>query len=84
MDEVSLGRVAGPFSQKPIENLRVSPIGLVKKSTPGEHRLIFDLSYPESDSVNGGIPHELCSVQYTSFDAVTDMVKKIRSWLTSS
>ncbi|XP_070190042.1 uncharacterized protein [Littorina saxatilis] len=61
-----------------MKDLIVSPVGLVEKSTPGEHRLIFDLSYPHEDSsVNGGIPAELCAVQYTSFDAVTCMVKKL-------
>lgn len=76
-DEVSLGRVAGPFTQSPFPNLIVSPIGLVEKATKGEFRLIFDLSYPKHNSVNEGIPHELCSVQYTSFDAVTSMVRKL-------
>lgn len=77
MVEVSLSRVAGPFSSTPMENLIISPIGLVEKSTPGEFRLIFDLSHPDVDSINGGIPAELSSVQYTSFDAVTYMVRRI-------
>ena len=76
-DEVVAGRVAGPFQQKPLSNLRVSPLGLVNKSTPGEFRLIFDLSYPETGSVNEGIPQEFSSVQYTNFDAVTNMVKSM-------
>lgn len=77
MEEVGLSRVAGPFRSPPMPNLIISPIGLVEKSTPGEFRLIFDLSHPDSGSVNGGIPSELSSVQYTSFDAVTAMVRKI-------
>ncbi|MDY6841666.1 MAG: reverse transcriptase domain-containing protein [Pseudomonadota bacterium] len=77
MEEVSLSRVAGPFCGNPMENLIISPIGLVEKSTPGEFRLIFDLSHPDSDSINGGIPAELSSVQYTSFDAVTSIVRRI-------
>lgn len=76
-EEVSLGRVAGPFSSLPMDDLIVSPIGLVEKSTPGEYRLIFDLSFPQAGSVNDGIPQEFSSVQYTSFDAVTDMVKTL-------
>ena len=54
----------------------IAPIGLVPKSILGEFRFIFDLSYPTSKSVNAGIPSELCSVQYTSFDAAMDMVVK--------
>lgn len=77
LEEVRLGRVAGPFLDWPIDDLIVSPVGLVEKSTPGEYRLIFDLSYPHGQSVNDGIPAELCTVQYTSFDAVTTMVKKL-------
>lgn len=75
-EEIRLGRVAGPFLAPPMR-LVVSPVGLVEKSIPGEYRLIFDLSYPQDNSVNGGIPAELCVVQYTSFDAVTGMVKKL-------
>ena len=41
-DEIKLGRVAGPFDSPPLENLLISPIGLVPKSTPGQFRLIFD------------------------------------------
>ena len=52
MEEVTLGRVAGPFISPPLDNLIISPIGLVPKSTPGEFRLIFDLSYPSDNSVN--------------------------------
>ncbi|KAL8619099.1 hypothetical protein ACOMHN_019371 [Nucella lapillus] len=71
--EVSLGRVAGPFTEKPLPNLTISPIGLVPKSTPGKFRLIVDLSFPPGQSVNDGIPHELTSVSYTPFDAITRM-----------
>ena len=76
MKEVELGRVAGPFFILPLRNLMISPVGLVPKSTPGEWRLIFDLSFPNGSSVNEGIPKEYSSVSYTSFDAVVDMVLK--------
>lgn len=75
MEEVELGRVAGPFNDIPIDNLIVSPIGLVPKSTPGEFRLIFDLSFPHGSSINDGIPQDCATVAYTSFDAVTSMVR---------
>ena len=74
MKEVDLGRMAGPFSTKPIENLRISPIGLVPKAEPGTFRLIHHLSYPDSDSVNSGIDRQLCTVQYTSFDEAVSMI----------
>ena len=59
MDEIKLGRMAGPFEKLPIQNLRVSPIGLIPKSLPGTFRLIHNLSYPEFDSTNEGIVAEL-------------------------
>ena len=48
--EISSGRVIGPFKDHPFENLQVSPLGLVPKKTPGEYRLIHHLSYPEGSS----------------------------------
>ena len=75
-EEANLGRVAGPFSEPPIKNLVISPIGLVPKSTPGQFRLIFDLSYPRGASINSNIPKEFSSVCYTHFDEVTKMVRR--------
>lgn len=74
--EVREGRVAGPFEAPPFPALRVSPLGIVPKKTPGEHRLIHHLSYPKGDSVNDAIPELLCSVRYTSFDQAVQMVKR--------
>ena len=78
MKEVALhlGRVAGPFFSKPIKDLMISPVGLVPKSSPGEMRLNFDLSFPNGSSINEGISREYAAVSYTSFDAVVDMVLK--------
>lgn len=58
----------GPFSVPPLPNLRVSPLGVVPKKTPGEFRLIHHLSFPRGNSFNSGIPSHLCSVRYTSLD----------------
>ena len=74
MDEVKLGRMAGPFEKLPIQNLRVSPIGLIPKSLSGTFRLIHNLSYPEFDSINEGIDKELCTVHYTNFDDAIQLV----------
>lgn len=73
--ELDLGRIGGPFTNRPISTLRVSPIGLVPKKTPGEFRLIHHLSFPEGGSVNDFIDPDLCSVQYTSFDEAVHMVQ---------
>ena len=76
MNEVELGRVAGPYDYLPLEHLKISPIGLVPKSTPGDFRLIFDLSFPRGSSINAGIDQEDSSVIYTNFDEVKKMVLK--------
>ncbi|XP_053380846.1 uncharacterized protein LOC128548992 [Mercenaria mercenaria] len=71
--EVDLGRIAGPFSSPPFPNLKVSPIGLVPKSDGG-WRLIQHLSYLKDHSINDGIDDKYCSVKYTSFDKVANMI----------
>ena len=76
MNEVNSGRIAGPFSYRPISNLRVSPIGLVPKKTGGI-RLITNLSSPINGSVNDFIDTNYTSVQYSSFDRAVVMIKKL-------
>ena len=45
--EVSLGRVAGPFTSPPLPNLQVSSFGVIPKwGQQGKWRLIVDLSSP--------------------------------------
>ena len=72
-----MGRIAGPFDQRPLPTLRVSPIGLVPKKEPNEFRLIHHLSYPLGSSVNDYIDRQHCSVQYTSFDEAVHMVQDL-------
>ena len=69
INEVELGRFAGPFEEPPFEAFVQSPIGLVPKDKGKKTRLIFHLSYPkDGDSVNSGIPKERCSVKYPDFE----------------
>ena len=52
-NEVSRGRVAGPFNSPPLPNLQVSSFGVIpKQGQPGKWRLIVDLSSPEGSSIN--------------------------------
>lgn len=76
LKEVSLGRMAGPFSVLPLSDLCVSPLGLVPKKEPGQFRLIHHLSYPSGSSVNDGIDPARCKVVYTSFDAALHWVRR--------
>ena len=48
--------------------MHISPIGLVPKSSPGQWRMIVDLSFPRASSVNDGIHSAVASVSYASLD----------------
>ncbi len=76
MKEVGLKRIVGPFSQIPISNLIISPIGLVPKAEPGKFRLIQHLSFPDGKSINDGIDPDVCIVKYASFDLAIQLVVK--------
>lgn len=58
--EVKTGRVLAPFSEPPLPNLRVSPLGVGPTKAPGQFRLIHHLSCPRGESVNDSIPANLC------------------------
>lgn len=52
-----------------------SPVGVIpKKNRPGKWQLIVDLSSPEGSSVNDGVDKELCSLSYTSVEAIANKV----------
>lgn len=63
-----------------LHHVQVSPIGLVpKKGQQDQWRMIVDLSFPHSRSVNEGISKTLCSLSYSSVDtAVSEIMKKGR------
>ena len=71
--EIQLGRMAGPFVWPPLPDMRVSPIGLVPKSS-GSFRLIQHLSWPYGQSVNDGISDEAACVKYSSFDEAVQCI----------
>lgn len=76
-NEVSLGRVLGPFPSPPLPNLHVSSFGVIpKRGQPGKWRLIVDLSSPGGLSVNDGINPEDFSLQYITVDQIISMVSK--------
>ena len=74
-NEVSLGRVAGPFSSPPFPNLHVSSFGVIpKKGQPGKWRLIVDLSSPGGLSVNDGIDPDEFTMPYITVDQIIRMI----------
>ena len=77
-NEVSLGRVAGPFETPPLPDLHISSFGVIPKSgQPGKWRLILDLSSPHGFSINDSIDPDQFSLQYIKFDDVVAMVAKL-------
>ena len=73
--EISLKRVAGPFSRRLLPNAHVSRFGVIPKSHQiNRWRSILDLSFPKSKSVNDGIPKDLCSLHYITVD---DAIRQI-------
>lgn len=46
------------------------------KSIPGKFRLIQELSFPKSKSVNLGIPKELSTVHYDGIESVINLIKQ--------
>ena len=77
-NEVSLGRVAGPFNSPPFPNLQVSSFGVIpKKGQPGKWRLIVDLSSPWGASVNDGISADEFTLHYITVDQIIRSVSRL-------
>ena len=76
--ELDAGRILGPFDEPPFPNLRVSPIKVAPKKTPGEYRFIHNLSYPyDEEAVNTSIPRYKVSVQYSTVDDAIAHIKEV-------
>ena len=76
--EIALARVAGPFPPKAVGHGQVSRFGVIPKNHQRDKwRLIVDLSYPSSHSVNDGIPSALCSLQYVTIDDAVQEIFKL-------
>ena len=76
-EEARRGSIAGPFELSPMADLHVSKFGVIPKSTPGEWRLILDLSSPVGFSVNDGISPEDSSVYYQTVDQAIDAITMV-------
>ena len=74
-NEVSLGRVAGPFNFPPFPNLQVSSFGVIpKKGQSGKRQLLVDLSSPGGASVNDGINPVEFPLHYITVDQIICLV----------
>ena len=66
--------MAGPFAERPLDNLICSPIGLVDKKDTADKRMIMHLSHPKGKSVNSFIDPSVTKTQYQSFDLAVQLV----------
>ena len=79
-NEISLGRVAGPFAEPPIhDGFVVSPLNTVDKRDSNERRVIVNLGWPCGSSVNDGIPSgyflgEHLELSYPAIDAIVSAI----------
>ena len=77
-EELSKGRLLGPFRPGQLRSLHINRFGVIPKGhNTGKWRLITDLSYPEHHSVNDGIDPNLCSLRYMSVDTVAEIVARL-------
>lgn len=81
LKEVNVGATLGPFKYNPLDSpLCISPLNSVPKSDT-ERRPISDLSYPEGQSVNAGIPRDtylgiVAALSFPTVDTIADLVVK--------
>ena len=74
--ECSAGRLLGPFTSLPIENLKCSGVGVVPKKN-GKWRMIHHLSAPGGQSINDFISKEDFSLHYSSVDDATSILSEL-------
>lgn len=74
--ELENKRILGPYTTVPTNDLVVSPLYIIPKSTPGKFRLIHNLSSPKGNSVNDTIDAHSKSVSYCSLLEVAEVITR--------
>eukprot|EP00794_Sanderia_malayensis_P008298 gene8298-9181_t len=77
ISELKLGRLAGPFTNPPLDNFRTSPIGVVPKKDSSKLRMITDLSSPKGLSINDFIDDNQAAVSFSSFDTAARLIASL-------
>ncbi len=71
-----MGRIQGPFAEPPFLNFKSSPLSIREKNTPGQFRLLPNLSYPyDIRAVNHNIPSEHSTVHYATLQDVVKIIQ---------
>ena len=78
MQELGLGRIAGPFESPPFSHFKQTPLAMREKSTKGKFRLLHNLSYPYNfESVNFNIPEANYKLQYSSINSALKLIRQM-------
>ena len=72
------GKLYGPFPSPPYSEYIISPLGAFLKRDKVKVRVIHDLSYPHSTSVNSSIDPEDYSLHYSSVDDAVSAIRQVR------
>ena len=76
--EIKINRIAGPFTNPPLDNFKISPLALRPKSNPNKYRLLHNLSFPyDHTSVNLNIPESHSKVTYDSLYSAIKIIQDI-------
>ena len=72
--------ILGPFKAKPIKNLHISPMMTMEKPNATHRRVLIDLSFPQGQSVNAGIPRDQYLgtpfiLKLPTVDTITEQIK---------
>ena len=78
--EISLGRIAGPYSDPPFDLFKCSPLALREKSCKGKYRLLHNLSYSYNhEAVNFNISDDHAKVSYAKLSDAFVLVRKFNN-----
>ena len=66
--QISAGHMVGPLPPHECANVITSRLAVIPKKTPGQFRVIVDLSSPSNFSVNDNLHRNLTHVAYSSVD----------------
>ncbi len=77
-EELTAGRIRGPFDKPPLPHFKCSPLSVREKSTPGTYRLLHNLSAPYDErAVNYNIPHEHTTVHYARLRDAIELIQEV-------
>ena len=81
-EEMQHDAILGPYDSKPIEDLHISPMMTRDKPNAPHRRVIIDLSFPQGQSINAGIPKDQYLgtpfvLKLPTVDTITDQVRAL-------